>query len=235
MSVRRCVRRYKSWLASRVACVWGPAGKGREAGPEDHSGIGEVGICDDAGGDQMLDTVDQRLDEAGGKLCRRRSGRALLRLAGGPGKETRAGLLSRVAPFHPGPPATRRLHPPPPRFAGGDGDGGGGRVGALPRGPPACGGSDRPPDGLCGVWAGWGALEVSFLSQHPGLKVDAVNVLRCRAWLLERYSSIGAQGQMTERPMKCLEAVELQGIVPKAWVMEVTAMAVYTTPEQPFL
>jgi len=37
------------------------------------------------------------------------------------------------------------------------------------------------------------------------------------------------------RPMSFLEAAAFQWVNPKAWVMAITAMAVYTNPDRPFL
>lgn len=51
----------------RLAVVERPAGKRCEASPEDHPGIGQIGIGNDTAGDQKLGTVDQRLGETGGK------------------------------------------------------------------------------------------------------------------------------------------------------------------------
>ena len=47
--------------------------------------------------------------------------------------------------------------------------------------------------------------------------------------------SLAKDGEASTRPMALLEAAAFQWVNPKAWVMAVTAMAVYTNPERPFL
>ena len=46
---------------------------------------------------------------------------------------------------------------------------------------------------------------------------------------------MGRGGEAKARPMTLLEAAAFQWVNPKAWVMAVTAMAIYTSPAEPFL
>ena len=88
---------------------------------------------------------------------------------------------------------------------------------------------------LLGVGLGLGALLTAFPALHVGLKVAGGAYLLWLAWRIAMSRSLGAQGEVTAKPMTFLAAAAFQWINPKAWVMAVTAMAVYTTPEQPFL
>ena len=55
------------------------------------------------------------------------------------------------------------------------------------------------------------------------------------AWRIASSRSLAKDGEASARPMTLLEAAAFQWVNPKAWVMAVTAMAVYTNPERPFL
>ena len=55
------------------------------------------------------------------------------------------------------------------------------------------------------------------------------------AWKIAMSRSLAAKGEAKAVPMTFLQAAAFQWVNPKAWVMAVTAMAVYTNPQAPFL
>lgn len=88
---------------------------------------------------------------------------------------------------------------------------------------------------LLGVGLGLGAVLTAFPALHLLLKLAGGAYLLYLAWRIAMSRSIGKAGEMTARPMTVLEAAAFQWVNPKAWVMAVTAMAVYTNPEAAFL
>jgi threonine/homoserine/homoserine lactone efflux protein len=47
--------------------------------------------------------------------------------------------------------------------------------------------------------------------------------------------SVSGKGERNIRPLTFLDAAAFQWVNPKAWVMAVTAMAVYSNPDSPFV
>ena len=88
---------------------------------------------------------------------------------------------------------------------------------------------------LLAVGFGLGALLTAYPQLHTALKIAGGAYLLYLAWRIGMSRSMGDKGQGRARPMGFWEAVAFQWINPKAWVMAVTAMAIYTSPEQPFL
>lgn len=88
---------------------------------------------------------------------------------------------------------------------------------------------------LLGVGFGLGAVLSTFPMLHGGLKIAGGTYLLYLAWRIGMSRSLGKDGEVQARPMTFLEAAAFQWVNPKAWVMAVTAMAVYTSPESPFL
>ena len=88
---------------------------------------------------------------------------------------------------------------------------------------------------LVGVGLGLGALLTAFPMLHGALKVAGAAYLLYLAWRIGTSRSLGKDGEEKTRPMTFIEAAAFQWINPKAWVMAVTAMAVYTNPDRPFL
>ncbi len=88
---------------------------------------------------------------------------------------------------------------------------------------------------LLGVGFGLGALLSTFPILHGGLKIAGGAYLLYLAWRIGMSRSLGNDGGSKARPMTFIEAAAFQWVNPKAWVMAVTAMAVYTSPESPFL
>jgi len=89
---------------------------------------------------------------------------------------------------------------------------------------------------LLAVGFGLGAVLTAFPALHTGLKIAGGAYLLYLAWKIAMSRSIGANAGSTKaRPMSFLEAAAFQWVNPKAWVMAITAMAVYTNPDKPFL
>lgn len=87
---------------------------------------------------------------------------------------------------------------------------------------------------LLGVGLGLGAVLTAYPQLHVALKIAGGAYLLYLAWKIAMSRSLG-DGQSGARPMTFLEAAAFQWVNPKAWVMAVTAMAVYTDPARPFL
>lgn len=87
---------------------------------------------------------------------------------------------------------------------------------------------------LLAVGFGLGAALTAFPSLHTALKIAGAAYLLYLAWRVAMSRSL-SQGESKARPMSVFEATAFQWVNPKAWVMAVTAMAVYTNAERPFL
>src|SRR5690606_3740199 len=88
---------------------------------------------------------------------------------------------------------------------------------------------------LLAVGLGLGAVLTAFPALHTALKIAGGAYLLYLAWKIASSRSMGAKGEDKARPMRFIEAAAFQWVNPKAWVMAVTAMAVYTDPDRPFL
>lgn len=88
---------------------------------------------------------------------------------------------------------------------------------------------------LLGVGFGLGALLSAYPQLHMALKVAGGAYLLYLAWRIAMSRSMSEKGEGTARPMSFLEAAAFQWVNPKAWVMAVTAMAIYISPAAPFL
>jgi len=86
---------------------------------------------------------------------------------------------------------------------------------------------------LC-VGAGLGALLVSFPTAHVALKIAGGLYLLYLAWRIATSGALGGTGPRSE-PMSALGAAMFQWVNPKAWMMSVSAMAIYSNAEQPYL
>ncbi|MEW9838016.1 LysE family translocator [Mesorhizobium marinum] len=87
---------------------------------------------------------------------------------------------------------------------------------------------------LLAVGLGLGTLLAAFPALHLGLKVAGGAYLLYLAWRIAASRSMGRGAEAGERPMTFLEAAAFQWVNPKAWVMAVSAMAVYASPADPF-
>ena len=89
---------------------------------------------------------------------------------------------------------------------------------------------------LLGVGFGLGALLHTVPVLHLALKIAGTAYLLYLAWRIATATGLGqARNAHAAQPMTFLEAATFQWINPKAWVMAVTAMALYTSTEAPIL
>ncbi|MEX0956756.1 MAG: LysE family translocator [Rhizobiaceae bacterium] len=88
---------------------------------------------------------------------------------------------------------------------------------------------------LLAVGFGLGALLTAYPQLHLALKIAGGAYLLFLAWRIAMSRSMSAREGDAARPMTFMEATAFQWVNPKAWVMAVTAMAIYTSPEAPFL
>lgn len=87
---------------------------------------------------------------------------------------------------------------------------------------------------LAGTGAGLGALLTAFPAAHMALKFTGAAYLLWLAWKIGTARSLGS-GNAPAKPLTVLQASAFQWVNVKAWVMAVTAVAVYTSPQQPLL
>ena len=80
------------------------------------------------------------------------------------------------------------------------------------------------------VGFGLGAVLEAFPGLHLSLKILGGAYLLYLAWRIAMAGQPGRAGQSRARPMTFLEAAAFQFVNPKAWVLAVTAMALYTSP-----
>lgn len=88
---------------------------------------------------------------------------------------------------------------------------------------------------LLAVGFGLGAVLTAYPPLHLALKIAGGAYLLHLAWRIATARSFGEGGGGGGRPMSFLEASAFQWVNPKGWVMAVTAMVIYTSPEAPFL
>jgi threonine/homoserine/homoserine lactone efflux protein len=88
---------------------------------------------------------------------------------------------------------------------------------------------------LLAVGLGIGAVLAAFPALHTGLKVAGTLYLLYLSWKIAMTRSFDGGSDTQSRPMTFLEAAAFQWVNPKAWVMSVTAMAVYSNPATPLL
>lgn len=83
---------------------------------------------------------------------------------------------------------------------------------------------------LLGVGFGIGAVLAAFPALSVVLKIVGGLYLLWIAWKIATSRSLG-EGQAGAEPMSFWSAAAFQWVNPKAWVMAVSAMAAYTTPQ----
>lgn len=88
---------------------------------------------------------------------------------------------------------------------------------------------------LFAVGLGIGAVLTAFPALHTALKVVGAVYLLYLSWKIAMTRSFEGRAESKSRPMTFLEAAAFQWVNPKAWVMAVTAMAVYSNPATPLL
>jgi threonine/homoserine/homoserine lactone efflux protein len=88
---------------------------------------------------------------------------------------------------------------------------------------------------LLGVGVGLGAMLAAFPALNIALKIAGGTYLLYLAWRIGMSRSLGKDGEVGGRPLTLLQSAAFQWINPKAWVVATTAMAVYASPDAPFL
>ena len=88
---------------------------------------------------------------------------------------------------------------------------------------------------LVGVGLGLGAVLSAFPALHLALKIAGGAYLLSLAWKIAMSRTLGSAKDDRAKPMSFLQAAAFQWVNPKAWVMAVTAMALYTSAAAPFL
>lgn len=88
---------------------------------------------------------------------------------------------------------------------------------------------------LLGVGFGLGAVLTAYPALHVGLKIAGGAYLLYLAWRIGSSRSMSGGDGSSSQPMSFMAAAAFQWVNPKAWVMAVTAMAIYTNPAAPFL
>ena len=88
---------------------------------------------------------------------------------------------------------------------------------------------------LLAVGCGLGAVLTAVPALHTALKVAGAAYLLYLAWKIAMSRSLGSKGEAKGRPMRFIDAAAFQWVNPKAWVMAITAMAVYANPNHPFV
>jgi threonine/homoserine/homoserine lactone efflux protein len=88
---------------------------------------------------------------------------------------------------------------------------------------------------LLAVGFGLGAVLTAFPVLHTGLKIAGGIYLLYLAWKIAMSRSLADGGEAEVRPIRLIDAATFQWVNPKAWVMAITAVAVYPDPGHPFL
>lgn len=88
---------------------------------------------------------------------------------------------------------------------------------------------------LFGVGLGLGAVLNAYPALDLALKIAGGAYLLHLAWKTAMSRSMAAKGEAKAVPMTFLQAAAFQWVNPKAWIMAVTAIAIYTNPQAPFL
>lgn len=87
---------------------------------------------------------------------------------------------------------------------------------------------------LMGVGFGLGAVLTAFPQLHFALKILGGGYLLYLAWKIAMSRKMGSGGDEKLRPMSFVEASLFQWVNPKAWVMAITAMALYQDAQNPY-
>lgn len=88
---------------------------------------------------------------------------------------------------------------------------------------------------LLSVGLGLGFLFSTFPLLHAALKIIGSVYMLYLAFRIASSRSFNQKGSPKARPMTFLEAALFQWVNPKAWIMAVSSMALYTHPDRPYL
>lgn len=87
---------------------------------------------------------------------------------------------------------------------------------------------------LNAVGLGLGTAFTAYPPAHLILKFGGAAYLLYLAWRIANCAGPHAQHRAGARPMTFLQAALFQWVNPKAWVMALTGMAMFTEPDHPF-
>ncbi|MGC4023860.1 MAG: LysE family translocator [Mesorhizobium sp.] len=87
---------------------------------------------------------------------------------------------------------------------------------------------------LMGVGFGLGAVLSAFPQLHFALKILGGAYLLYLAWKIAMSRKMSSGADEKSRPMSFVEASLFQWVNPKAWVMAITAMALYQDAQNPY-
>jgi threonine/homoserine/homoserine lactone efflux protein len=87
---------------------------------------------------------------------------------------------------------------------------------------------------LLGVGLGLGALLTAWPLVHLALKIAGASYLLYLAWRIAMSRRLSGNTGAMARPLTFLESAAFQWINPKAWVVAISTMALYTNPAAPF-
>lgn len=85
------------------------------------------------------------------------------------------------------------------------------------------------------VGLGLGSMLTAFPALHTALKIAGGAYLLFLAWKIASARSLSGGADARAKPMSFLEAAAFQWVNPKAWVLALTSIAVYASPQAPFL
>jgi threonine/homoserine/homoserine lactone efflux protein len=88
---------------------------------------------------------------------------------------------------------------------------------------------------LLAVGFGLGALLKAYPPLHLGLKIAGGAYLLYLAWKIATARTLSDSKAAGAKPLTLVQAASFQWVNPKAWVMAVSGMAIYTNPAQPYL
>ena len=86
---------------------------------------------------------------------------------------------------------------------------------------------------LLAVGAGLGGLLTAVPALHLAFKIASAAWLLVLAWKIATAHQFGEVRERRARPMLFIEAAGFQWVNPKAWVMALSGMALYTSPVAP--
>ncbi|HEV7418180.1 LysE family translocator [Tianweitania sediminis] len=87
---------------------------------------------------------------------------------------------------------------------------------------------------LLAIGLGLGALLTAYPSLNVALKVLGGGYLLYLAWKIGTSRTMGTAKENRAEPLTFFQAALFQWVNPKAWVIGVSAMAIYTNPVDPF-
>ena len=88
---------------------------------------------------------------------------------------------------------------------------------------------------MLAVGGGIGAVMTLYPALNTALKIAGAAYLLYLAWMIASTRSLEDKGDRGSEPMSFMQAVAFQWVNPKAWVMALTAFALYSDPQKPVM